>query len=823
MSFSRITTPTPIFRAALPTTGLILAISLVLTIWGVIEHSLWKSIPWSAGGRNRFLLFSLSYWTLAWMILKWKPNRLVSAIAVIALLWALSSAGFSEVIAPLLFLATAHALGRSILFPKTVEGDDYLSEIISLAVGIAALIGITGFLAPFPVNHPLTYLLLIGGVLAIRGRHTLQITQRFINQAHSIKGNSLTALLGYLFLAYMGFVLLPETGHDALAMHLFVPAQVANKLYWDFDVTRHIWAVMPLGADWAYTVAYLIGGEFAARLLNFSFLLVSTSILYLLGLRESDSKSAASLIAILYLSTPLALLETNSLFIENALALMVVSVFAALINYRKFPNSCWIMAFAICLAGAMAIKLHAVLLILIFGLWFCFLLRKYPCQERLGRRNWFILLFFAGVAVWPYALAYLKTGNPVFPFFNAVFASPFFDSSANFTNTRYNQSLQWSLLWDVTFLSSRFLEATPGAVGFAIFTFLPASIWVALIYKHDILLWALTIAVVYCLLIFVNQAYLRYIYPVLFLFFLPNAGLIALMLSAGGKLQLLMKIVLTVVIALNIIFLPAAGYVRAFDIHATLTADQLSWFSHHVPLRRVVEFFNARYGADVYPVFFTSPLLAGLRADYETNSWHNYPFAVKVNTAGSEGEIAELIRSSKFTHMVIDQSTLPSIASVVRAIGRLEAMFNGVYIYAVKYDLTKEKNWIVNGDFSAGINGWQINGNPGYDASARTVQVNLTNTLIQQVLLDKPVPLELTVEAACQDEDAFLRLQVNWYDANNNFLSSALEPRACAPMSRKYTLLTQPPIRAAYALVYVCGHTEKWVTVHSVKLGAMTE
>ena len=43
---------------------------------------------------------------------------------------------------------------------------------------------------------------------------------------------------------------------------------------------RIFWSVMPMGADWCYTVVYMLGGEFAARLLNFAMLLLVEALLY---------------------------------------------------------------------------------------------------------------------------------------------------------------------------------------------------------------------------------------------------------------------------------------------------------------------------------------------------------------------------------------------------------------------------------------------------------------------------------------------------------------------------------------------------------------
>ncbi len=80
--------------------------------------------------------------------------------------------------------------------------------------------------------------------------------------------------VAYFLLLYLTFALQPEAGHDALTIHLAVPALVSSNHSWAFDVSRHIWAVMPLSSDWLYTWTYMLGGEFASRLTNYACLLL---------------------------------------------------------------------------------------------------------------------------------------------------------------------------------------------------------------------------------------------------------------------------------------------------------------------------------------------------------------------------------------------------------------------------------------------------------------------------------------------------------------------------------------------------------------------
>ena len=66
----------------------------------------------------------------------------------------------------------------------------------------------------------------------------------------------------------------PEIGTDGLAMHLAIPMNIAANHRMTFEPARFLWAVMPMGADWAYSIVYLLGGEYAAHLLNFAMLAI---------------------------------------------------------------------------------------------------------------------------------------------------------------------------------------------------------------------------------------------------------------------------------------------------------------------------------------------------------------------------------------------------------------------------------------------------------------------------------------------------------------------------------------------------------------------
>ena len=65
----------------------------------------------------------------------------------------------------------------------------------------------------------------------------------------------------FVLLAQWFVALKPETGTDGLAMHLAIPLDILNHHRMTFEPSRFLWAVMPMGADWAYSIAALLDSK----------------------------------------------------------------------------------------------------------------------------------------------------------------------------------------------------------------------------------------------------------------------------------------------------------------------------------------------------------------------------------------------------------------------------------------------------------------------------------------------------------------------------------------------------------------------------------
>ena len=220
--------------------------------------------------------------------------------------------------------------------------------------------------ARLPVHYPAVYaaVLAIPVALDFRG-----VGRRFAGWgralAHRKKPTAVSrrqaaafALLVFVLGIHWLLVPQPECGADALSMHLATPANIALHHAFTYRPQRILWSVMPMGADWCYTIVYLLGGEFAARLLNFAMLLILEALLYRVA-RRWVTPAVAYLILALFASTSMVQLVTGSMYVENFLAAMILGAFVAVSQFADTGKRSWLHTAAVLAGTALAVKLGA--------------------------------------------------------------------------------------------------------------------------------------------------------------------------------------------------------------------------------------------------------------------------------------------------------------------------------------------------------------------------------------------------------------------------------------------------------------------------------
>src|SRR5690606_6745680 len=117
---------------------------------------------------------------------------------------------------------------------------------------------------------------------------------------------------------------MPGSGHDALVSDLLLPSRIAWQHVWEFDVDLYAWGVMPMLGDWLYVIGYMLAEETGARLINLFAILLLGRQIYELVTWLGGNRLGGYAALLIYLSTPLTMTESSSLFIEAAWSCLVV-------------------------------------------------------------------------------------------------------------------------------------------------------------------------------------------------------------------------------------------------------------------------------------------------------------------------------------------------------------------------------------------------------------------------------------------------------------------------------------------------------------------
>jgi hypothetical protein len=252
----------------------------------------------------------------------------------------------------------------------------------------------------------------------------------------------------------------------------------------------------------------------------------------------------------------------------------------------------------------------------------------------------------------PYLYAWAKTGNPVFPFANAIFRSPYYPSP--FVDPRFDEHLTWKTPYDMTFHSARYFEGQGGGTGFQFLVLLLPAL-LLLRKRFPWLLAGAGASVILVLLIVLPN--FRYLYPALPLLSIAIGNILV-------EWPVLGSCVMAGITVLNLYFLPASGWYHrdfAFFKHS----DARAYVERAAPIRSLIAFLN--HNESGRPVaLFTGDAVAGLYGKAYTNTWHSENYWLSVRTAPSPKEIAKILRGLKIATIVAPIS-LESEYSVVQS------------------------------------------------------------------------------------------------------------------------------------------------------------
>ena len=615
--------------------GATLAAVLLLEAHGLSASNLFVADIWESQGMGRFLHFIALFLLISvplMVLVPWSYTGFVVALTAAATAWA---AGPMALIGVLLFLAAAGAVGARLL-GKTLD-TSLPSQALAIMTGTAVYMFLMTFLARLPVNYPFVWVLLLAVPIALDWSGVRQRSRALAGWLRSAElrswgERSAAALLVFVLLMHWLVAMKPEISADGLAMHLAVPMNLAANHRLTFEPARFIWSVMPMGADWIYSIVYQFGGETASRLIDFAMLLALEALLYG-AVRRWLNRGPSLLLCALFASTPMVQLVTGSLFVENVLAALVLALLTSIWRLGDTGDRRYLFAAAILGGGALTTKFGALAFVVLaipaaaVEIW--------RVREKLRPRSaatcLLALLVFAAAAAPTYAIAWEKTGNPLFPFLNQKFPSPLLDPKADTLDHRYRDPVTWHMPYDLTFRTENYYEARDGSFGFQYLGMGMLVLAGLFLIRNRQAAGATAIALAASFAILRSTSNARYVYPAMPLLTVAFAAIAGWAASHSRVVFRLFAVVLVAWIGLNVYFLPASGWYHR-DFYSPFTFSRHGaerYLEQTAPERLVVRHYSQAHPASSL-LMVADTNIADARGDVFENSWHQWNNAIAI-------------------------------------------------------------------------------------------------------------------------------------------------------------------------------------------------
>lgn len=540
---------------------------------------------------------------------------------LVGILFYVSVRGFAPLVTVIFLWGTAYLIGilscelLKIQAQNRVEYCALGFMVLSVAIGIAS---------HFFVNYAFVYLAIMCGL-------NIGIYKKFKgNIFFNVNCFGLTPLQLFFLIVTIILLLLialaPDTGHDSLSTHLTIPRYIYENHVWNYDVSKYIWAVAPMGANMLFVPAYMFGSEEAIKLLNISFVLATAFFIYESTKSSFKSLSIGLIFAIAYLTLPVTFYVLGQAFIEPALGFFVTVMFVQLLG-RK--TNWYFIAFM--LSCTISIKPTAILFAPIMFALYLLMADKQEKYLRLLKIILIILFFGFG----SYIYAYLSTGNPVFPQMNEIFKSELMSKEAFYNPTWANRD-GLAIAWKVIFESRKYGEfLEDGVLGVFFAIALPFSLTISFLkFKQSReLIYLFGAVILFVALIFWYQGYIRYVYPIIPVLFILCGLVIAKTNISLGLLTVFMYFV----ICTNVLKANSVAYAfQVADLRSYLTRSERALNNSKIkPFSVVGEFIKANpemmgknvlllgYGVD--PIYYHFP------KETVAYSWHSRDVFNQIN------------------------------------------------------------------------------------------------------------------------------------------------------------------------------------------------
>jgi hypothetical protein len=802
-----------------------------------------------------------------------RQGRLVTPLAITITIGLASfmviRGGFGvAILISLLLLTTTGLLGNSVLnfilgdLPLRTLERTALATSLGLMIATLAvfLAGIAGVLYP-----AVAWAALVIGTFLTAPEY-LRLTRRvkpllsglLRNRPDAAMPRLVAVLIAPCLIAFLGslpWILAPEIQYDALNYQLAIPAIYARE-HRILEVPYTFWSYIVGTSGELYLLGLLILGQPLPHLLHLAFGLILCIATFSIA-RAIFNPRVGLIAAALLFTTPIFSWEYGTAYIDLIVSAYCACSLLCLLKWNSasdrapanLTHTRWIILAGLMAGFSFATKLNAVIFIIPSTIFL--LTRLLTLELRPERKLYIFFMAYALPAIlvaspW-FILRTIWTGNPVFPFLNAMFGNQQSStqnapSFLGMFGIGHSLSSILQLPWVLSTNTELFGEGPAGVIGAISLMAIPlfvisdralltrTSISLVLIAFAGFLFWAFT------------AQYVRYLLPMVpLLAILAGANADVLLRRTQASTSVLMSLVMALITILWLSYFTAGRFVYTV----------WNWnLPERVPLSLVLggetsEQFLSRTVA-VYDAlrFINRQASPHSRVFSVGNEFRLYSTAEIVGLLGSrearammlgkpDSELSASLDREGFDWLLINWapvraddglSALPILdPDFLRQFATLQFSQKGIEIYHLEpQGVTSTQSEATNLLSNAGFEeldatgrpaGWAVYGDPVVDTSevrAHGGQNAVRADASSGFTLSRPVEpgsvYTLGHWTRADHDGQFARLQVNWLGLNGQILDASIE---VVPVTREWTyheFSVSVPDRTTLANVYVSVH-----------------
>lgn len=608
--------------------------------------------------------------------------------------------GLYESASVLLWLASSWSLG--VLLLGRLHSNQRLASISTteaLLVGTAIWLAIWQVMLHFAVNYQLLHIFLcLFPCLLLTNRYSA-IRNEVLTGVVAVQEwvRSIPFWAWVVGISVIGWVLrwasFPSLGFDDHALHLRVWTELLTQHRYSFDVSTQVWSVAPISVDALHAGLSLMAGGDARSAMNLG--LTILLLLLMAGIFRTWKlpPSTQWLLMVLMASTPMLGWLLLSLQTELMLAVIALAGMRLVIDAHGGWRGQHVLGVLSCAALCASIKLPgAVLGISIL----CALAVRWWGQRKAiptsGQMlRWpalFLLIPLSFLALHSYALAWKLTGNPVFPLYNAIFLSPYFDS-VNFSNPVYIHEFSFSSYLRAFFRTSEFNESGDYTAGWQYLVMLPIAMLTLLRSGASSRLRIILIPLLgFGLVTFSAIQYWRYLFPVM-----PFAVIIigSLFIQQKTALRTTALILALACIVANLFFFNRVSWIMNSPAGMAFTRDGKETLTNlYAPASLLTQRVNQL--APGSRVLYTSrlPYGATLHGIPLYTNWYQ-PFRHKVYSSVKDFDgLRNFLSNEKADFAILEMSVNSNLQDTLlreymSKYGYVEGQSNNLLLYRIGY------------------------------------------------------------------------------------------------------------------------------------------